>query len=131
MVPWDETQKQVFLRMQFEAQQQFYGSQFSGATHQIISLNEQPVGRLYVSREDALIRILDITILPAHRGRGIGTPIIKDLLAEAAQTGKAVNIYLENFNPSLRLFERLGFTKISEEDFNLLLEWKMKSEQEG
>jgi RimJ/RimL family protein N-acetyltransferase len=130
MVPWDERQKQLFLRMQFEAQQEFYGSQFSGATHQIISLNDHPVGRLYVSRDDALIRILDITILPAHRGRGIGTPIIKDLLAEAAQTGKAVNIYLENFNPSLRLFERLGFTKISEEDFNLLLEWKMKGEQE-
>jgi ribosomal protein S18 acetylase RimI-like enzyme len=131
LVPWDETQKQAFLRMQFNAQQEFYGSNFSGATHRIITLNDEPVGRLYVSRDDALISILDITILPAHRNAGIGSTIIKDILAEAAQTGKAVNIYVETFNPSLRLFESLGFEKIGEEDFNLLLEWKMRDKQEG
>ena len=30
---------------------------------------------------------------------------------------------LESFNPSLRLFERLGFRKTKQDDFNFLMQW--------
>lgn len=122
-VPWDETQKNAFLQTQFSAQQQHYQSRYPEGEHQIILLEEKPVGRIYLARLEQEIRILDVTILPEQRNAGIGTWLLKDLLAEAAKTEKPVRIVVENFNPSLRLFERLGFSKIDDDGLNILLEW--------
>jgi ribosomal protein S18 acetylase RimI-like enzyme len=123
-VPWSLPQKEAFLRMQFDAQQAHYRAHNPNATHEVILLGGQPIGRLYVARRDREIRILDITILPDYRNRGIGTPLIKDLMREATSAGKALSIYVESFNPSHGLFDRLGFSKIEDEGVNHLLEWR-------
>jgi RimJ/RimL family protein N-acetyltransferase len=123
-VPWSEAQRKAFLRLQFEAQQLHYRTHNPSATHDIILLNQRPIGRLYVARREREIRILDITILPEHRNQGLGTPIIKSLMKEAAGAGKPLTIYVESFNPSLRLFERLGFLKTEDDGINLLMEWR-------
>ncbi|HEX8144747.1 MAG TPA: GNAT family N-acetyltransferase [Pyrinomonadaceae bacterium] len=122
-VPWNEAQKEAFLRMQFQAQHDHYQIHYPKASYEIILSDERPVGRLYVARQDEKILIIDMTLLPAARNKGIGTPIIKDLMAESAKTGKGLEIYVESFNPSLRLFQRLGFSKIGEEGVYLLMEW--------
>jgi ribosomal protein S18 acetylase RimI-like enzyme len=126
-VPWSETQREAFLKMQFDAQQLHYRTHNPQATHNLILLNAQPVGRLYVARRESEIRILDITILPEYRNKGIGTPLIKDLMTEAAQAGKPLSIYVEFYNPSYKLFERLGFSKVDRVDddgVNHLMEWR-------
>src|SRR4051812_15662278 len=69
-VPWSDAQKEGFLRGQFAAQQLHYQKHNPGAMHDIILLDDQAIGRLYVARRDAEIRILDITILPEHRNKG-------------------------------------------------------------
>jgi len=122
VVPWNEEQKAAFLRFQFEAQDSYYRAQFPSADFQIIMNGDVPVGRLYVSREADGIRILDITILPESRSKGIGTSLIGQLLDEAAD--RAVTIWVENFNPSQSLFRRLGFSVVQEDGFNQLLEFR-------
>jgi ribosomal protein S18 acetylase RimI-like enzyme len=124
IVPWNEAQREAFLTMQFAAQQKHYQTFYTDATHDIILVGAQAVGRLYVARRESDIHILDITILPEHRNQGIGTPLIKDLMSEAARAGKALNIHVESFNPSYRLFERLGFSKIEDDGINHLMEWR-------
>lgn len=123
LVPWDDAQRQAFVKMQFEAQDEHYRSRFPEATYSIIVHNGEPAGRLYVLRNEDQIRILDITLLPQYRNSGIGTPLIRSLMDEAGKAGKPLRIYVENFNPSRALFERLGFSQIDETDFNLLYEW--------
>ena len=123
-VPWNEAQREAFLNMQFAAQQMHYQKHYPDASHEIILLDEQAVGRVLIYRASENIQILDLTILPEYRNAGIGTPIIKDLQAEAAQAGKPLTIYVESFNRSLILFERLGFSKIGDEGVYFLLEWK-------
>ena len=122
-LPWDETQKEAFLKMQFLAQANHYRKHYPTASYEIILSDDRPVGRLYVERGDEKISIIDITLLPEERKKGLGTSIIKDLMAEAAQTAKPLQIYVESFNPSLLLFERLGFSRIEEEGFYFLMEW--------
>jgi hypothetical protein len=39
-----------------------------------------------------------------------------------------VGIYVESFNPSLSLFERLGFSEVEKEGLNLLLRWHPPAE---
>src|SRR4029079_3259588 len=86
---------------------------YPGAEFQIILFKSQPAGRLSVHRRPKEIRIMDIALLPEFRGRGIGTTLLKDILAEGERTGRSVSIHVEGFKPALRLYERLGFTKVS------------------
>lgn len=125
-VPWSEAQRNAFLKMQFDAQQLHYRTHNPEATHDIILLNAQPIGRLYVARRELEIRILDIAILPEYRNLGTGAKLIKELIDEAARVKKPLNVYVEFYNPSLRLFERLGFLKVDRPDddgVNHLMEW--------
>ncbi len=124
LVPWNEAQKEAFVRMQFDAQKRHYDTQFPGATHDIICQDEKPVGRIFLARLPEVFHIADITVLPQNRNAGIGSYVLSGIIREAAQAGKPVRIYVENFNPSLRLFERLGFLRAEEKGFHFLMEWK-------
>ncbi len=122
LVDWDAAQKEAFLRMQFTAQHQYYQEHYAGAAFQLILVDGQPAGRLYVARWPDEIRIVDIALLPEYRSAGIGTALLKELLAEGARAGKPVSIHVERFNPALRLYERLGFTPVADKGVYLLLE---------
>lgn len=121
-VSWDKAQRAAFLKSQFDAQHHHYRSHFPNASYDIIERAEQAVGRLYVLRTGEFIRILDLTILPEYRNASTGTQLITDLLGEAVASKVPLRIYVESFNPSLRLFERLGFQKVDEQGMHFLLE---------
>jgi ribosomal protein S18 acetylase RimI-like enzyme len=122
-VAWDEAQREAFLTMQFTAQARYYQEVYPDATYQLILRGERPAGRLYVNRGPEEIRIVDIALLPEHRNAGIGTALLRDLMAEAAATGKPLTIHVERFNPALRLYERLGFRPLADRGVYLLLGW--------
>jgi len=124
LVPWDAGQKQAFLQMQFSAQHQYYQANYAGADFQIILVNDQPAGRLYVDRRVDEIRLIDIALLPEYRNGGIGSALIKEVLAEAQQAGKLVSIHVEKFNPALRMYERLGFSISDDRGVYWFMEWK-------
>jgi len=123
-VPWTAEQKEAFVKMQFAAQKQHYAVTCPQASHDIIYLDETAVGRIYLDRSSKAFHILDITVLPQHRNQGIGSLLLRRLLDEAGKSGKPATIYIESFNPSLRLFERLGFQKDQEKDFQFLMKWQ-------
>jgi len=122
VVPWDDTQKDAFLRMQFEAQDQWYREQYPQATFEVIVVDGEPAGRLYLNRGNAEIRIVDIALLPDHRRNGVGTSLLRDLLVEADAAGKRVSIHVERLNPALRLYERHGFSVAEDKGVYLFLE---------
>src|SRR5262249_32357263 len=124
LVPWSQEQKDAFVRMQYEAQKRHYQAEFPDAVHDIIYVEGMPVGRLYLARRSNAVHILDITLLPRHRGQGAGGLVLRRVLDEARGAGKPVTIYVESFNPSLRLFERLGFQRDLVQGFQCLLKWQ-------
>jgi RimJ/RimL family protein N-acetyltransferase len=109
VLPWDAAQKEAFVRAQFDAQIRWYREHYAAASYEVILIDGQPCGRLYVYRGDAEIRIVDIALLPEH-------------LAEADAAGKLVTIHVERFNPALRLYQRLGFSVAEDKGIYLLLE---------
>ena len=123
LVPWTIEQQQAFVRMQFTAQQDHYTNKYPTASHDIIMSDNRPVGRLYVARLDQEIRIVDITLLPAERNAGIGSYLIKQLLDEANRAVKVTRIFVEEFNPSRRLFERLNFSLSEQHGIHMLLQF--------
>ena len=123
-VPWSAEQKAAFCRMQFEAQCAHYAQHYAAATQSIIERDGMAAGRLYVNRGAEEIRIVDIALLPQHRGGGLGTQHLLALQKEARGAGKALTIHVEKFNPALRLYERLGFQPIEDKGIHLLMEWR-------
>jgi ribosomal protein S18 acetylase RimI-like enzyme len=121
VVPWDEAQKEAFLRAQFEAQDRWYREHYTQATYEVIAVDGEPAGRLYLHRGESEIRIVDIALLPERRGNGVGTSLLRDLLAEADAAGKRVTIHVERLNPALRLYERLGFRVAEDKGVYLFL----------
>jgi ribosomal protein S18 acetylase RimI-like enzyme len=109
--------------MQWTAQKQHYAAEHPQAVHDIILMDGIPVGRLYLDRQAETLHILDVTVLPEHRNAGAGTFLLRQILDKARQAGKAVTIYVESFNPSLRLFERLGFVRAQEKGIHYLMKW--------
>ena len=122
VVTWTEAQRDAFLAQQFEAQDAYYREHYHPATFDVIELDGEPVGRLYVARWEDEIRIVDISLVPEHRGRGIGTALIRALLDEAAAAGKRLSIHVEVHNRARRLYERLGFLAVAENGIYLLME---------
>ena len=123
VVPWQAAQKEAFLRMQFAAQDRYYHATFPAASYDLIVSGEEVLGRLYVDRGEPAWLVLDIALLPEHRGRGIGARLLSDVLAEARAAAKPVQIHVERFNPAQRLYDRLGFRQIADEGVYLRLEW--------
>jgi GNAT superfamily N-acetyltransferase len=120
-VEWGASQTEAFLRQQFTAQHQWYTGQYDGASFHVVVVDGHRAGRLYVARWPEEIRIMDIALLPEYRGKGIGSALLADLTAEAAEAGKPLTIHVERFNPALRLYLRLGFTVAEDKGVYLLL----------
>jgi GNAT superfamily N-acetyltransferase len=109
IVPWTDAQKEGFLRQQFEAQDRYWREHYDTGGFQVVEVDGSPAGRLYVHRTPAEICLVDIALLPAFRGAGIGTGLLRSLFEEADARGLPVRIHVEAFNPARRLYERLGF----------------------
>jgi GNAT superfamily N-acetyltransferase len=122
-VEWPAASKEAFLRQQFEAQHRWYREQYAGASFDVVEVGGVPAGRLYVARWPREVRLVDVALLPEHRGRGLGEALVRKVLGEAAGTGKPVGVHVERMNRALRLYERLGFRRREDKGVYLLLEW--------
>ena len=122
VVPWSDTEKETFLTMQFNAQHKFYQEQFKQADFDLILLDGEPIGRLYLDCREDEFRIIDIALLPEYRRRGIGSKLLKKILKDAETAVLPVRIHVEHNNPALNLYNRLGFRQIEDKGVYLLME---------
>ena len=77
---------------------------------------------MYLDRRAAEIRIVDIALLPPWRNRGVGTALLRNILAEGERAELPITIHVECFNPALRLYERLGFRKVEDKGVYYFME---------
>jgi ribosomal protein S18 acetylase RimI-like enzyme len=122
-VPWDGVTKRAFIEHQFSAQDAHYREHYPGATLDVIEIDDEPAGRLYVHRGPRDIRIMDIALAPAFRGRGIGSELLRSLIGEADTSERTLSIHVEANNPARRLYERLGFRLAGEHGVYLLMSY--------
>ena len=130
-VDWNTEQKEAFLRMQFNAQSQFYIENYPGATFQVITLKDQSIGRLYIHRRKDEFRIMDIALLPEYRNLGIGSSLLQDILEQGKNLNLPVTIHVEQFNPAMRLYKRMGFRQKEDKGVYLLMEWSPENKEQS
>jgi ribosomal protein S18 acetylase RimI-like enzyme len=122
LVDWDDETKRAFVEHQFSAQDEHYRSNYPGATLDLIEVEGERAGRLYVHRGPSDIRIMDIAMAPEFRGRGIGTELLTSLIAEAEKSGRKLSIHVEANNTARSLYDRLGFQPAGEHGIYVLME---------
>lgn len=117
-------QREIILELQFRARERHYDIAFPHADHRIILVDELPAGRIMVFRSAVEIRLVDVALLPAHRGRGIGESLVRSLCDEAASAGKPVTLHVTKSNRAARLYERMGFRTVDDIGTDYKMEWR-------
>lgn len=121
---WEKEQIQAFLRMQFQAQQRSYKLQFPNLTSRIIVFENENVGRILLSEFEAKIVVVDITLLPKYRNKGIGTKVLLRLISDARNQNKNIQLSVfHNNERAKRLYERLGFQQVNRDEMYFQMEW--------
>jgi GNAT superfamily N-acetyltransferase len=104
-------------------------SEIPSDTTSVIEVDDERAGRLRVTRTADYIELSGIQLLPGVQRRGIGTAIIEDLKAQAAAAGIPVELGVETDNPDARrLYERLGFVQVGENEQECKLRWNPPSD---
>ena len=129
-VVWDEGQKEAFIRWQFERQDEEYRQRYPNARYDVILVDGVPAGRIWVGIDDKQIRLLDIALLSQFQNRGVGTYLLRQLMAEATETKKALRhmVFVLNDNAH-RFYERLGFVTIEDLGGYKHMEWAPRQSQ--
>ena len=131
LLDWTPEQKKAFVRMQFEAQTTYYRQVYPDMEYTIILHDGEEAGRMMVAQLEDEFRLVDITILPAHRNAGIGRTMLRQLMDRAAGEGKMVRLHIEQFNRARRLYENLGFRDVADKGVYIMMEWQPGTALEG
>ncbi|MGK6355415.1 GNAT family N-acetyltransferase [Sphingomonas sp. DT-207] len=118
LTSWSEVDRAHFLDEQFRLQSLHFDRE-AKAERLIIErsappLGPEPIGRLYLDRSASAWRLLEIALLPALQGIGIGTSLIQWLHAAATAAGaEAVDLHVTIANGRAgALYRRLRYVEM-------------------
>jgi ribosomal protein S18 acetylase RimI-like enzyme len=118
---WSDAAKLDFLRQQFRCQDLHYRKAFPNAAFDVVSIAE-PVGRLYLNRGSRDYHVIDVSLLPQWRNRGIGSQLLQQVQAQARAHDCRVSLYVDLHSPARKLYERLGFSAVEPGDIRVRME---------
>lgn len=100
-----------------EWQEDYFRAKFDAAARQIVMVDGQDAGVIVVEERPEELYLGLIELLPEVQGQGIGTTLINRLKAQAHQTNRPLALHVLKTNqPARRLYERLGFQVVEEEE---------------
>jgi len=111
-LPLDPAQKRALIDQQHEARRRQYASSYPNAQHLVFSKDGEPVGALILAESEHEILIVDVSVLPARQGQGIGTAMLRSVIES---TAKVLTLHVERSNPALELYARLGFVEVADD----------------
>lgn len=101
-------------------QRDYYTRKFDPLTRKIIIIAGRDAGVLVIEHQEEELYLGLIEILPEFQGRGVGSAIIVDLIAQAREMNRPLSLHVLKSNDSARrLYERLGFVMVGEEEYRL------------
>ena len=91
-------------------QQADFSHRFERYDVSVIENDGVAIGSLWLEELPTAMYIADIQLLPAWQRRGIGTAVLGDVIAQAVDTRRAVElVVLPSNHGARRLYERIGF----------------------
>ena len=102
--------KESLVRMQFNAQTASYRGMYPDALFAVIEHDGQAIGRMVIHEADGVADLVDMALLPAVRGRGVGSAFLAALTEwlGARCTTIQCKVLSGNF-ASFRMLEKAGY----------------------
>lgn len=89
---------------------------------QVIIVDGQPAGFAHIDVTEDAVDVVNIELATHVQGRGIGTAILEQAIADANASGKPVRLQVLKANPDAkRLYDRLGFVVVGETATHILM----------
>ena len=104
------------LHLDRAAQAASFHQQWDLTQVRIIALDGSDVGWLQTVSQNEELFVAQIFVDRPFQRRGIGTEVMKRLIGEAARVNQTMRLNVVRINPAARLYERLGFQIIGEDD---------------
>lgn len=82
----------------------------------VICVADQRAGALFVEEAAQYYWVRTIFLLPEFQGMSIGSALLEQEAVRARSVGKHFALKVIKMNPAKRLYERLGFKVVSEDD---------------
>jgi ribosomal protein S18 acetylase RimI-like enzyme len=82
------------------------------AATQVLVVEGLDVGALVLDAQPDGVRVVDIVIARAHRGRGIAGNVLSQVITEAGTRAVRLSVWSGN-DPARALYDKLGFTALS------------------
>lgn len=121
-MPWPADTRCAFLASQFALQHTHYVTQFQDAWFGVIEKEHRAVGRLYLDQRHDAWHVVDISLLASWWGRGIGTAILRTLIARAVELRLDVSLQVSLHNVRAHaLYQRLGFVEEHRSDTHVAM----------
>jgi ribosomal protein S18 acetylase RimI-like enzyme len=79
---------------------------------------------MVVNRDELKLHLVDLTVLPEFRNRGIGTQLIKRVINEARASQRCVQLEAQKGGRPRGLYHRLGFRMFEDTELFEFWEWK-------
>lgn len=105
-----------------EDQARRFRDYFSTANLQVIRTKSNDIGFLDLATDADDIYVANIEIAPAYQGQGIGTAIMRDVIAQARRECRSVKLQVLKVNlGATRFYQRLGFVVWNETPIHCLM----------
>jgi ribosomal protein S18 acetylase RimI-like enzyme len=93
-----------------QLQRDYHNRGFIPDSWQIITVNHADAGAINIEYHPSHIYLARIEIQPDHQGHGIGSQLVRNLLDQAATSGRPLVLDVFSINHrAQRLYQRLGF----------------------
>ncbi len=109
-VGWEAGMIDAFCDLQYDMQQAHYGRTFPNLERRVVvDVADSVVGQVAVDRQPDLYTLVDISVLPPSRGRGLGTRLLGGVIEVADDAAVPVALTVSKGSPARSLYERHGF----------------------
>ncbi|MBV9863916.1 MAG: GNAT family N-acetyltransferase [Abitibacteriaceae bacterium] len=114
--PWDE-----------RAQDRYFQTGWTAAVHEIVLCDGAPCGYACIEERPHDMHVRELVIHPDFQNRGIGSAVLRQVMARAQERQVPVRLGTFVKNRALHLYQRLGFEEFDRTEVHILLQWVPKA----
>lgn len=109
------------LSLDMARQQESFAGQWEATEVRIITLAGTDVGWLQTASANDTLFLAQLYLDSLVQRQGIGSDVMRMLMREAAHQQMAITLAVVKINPARRLYERLGFRVVREDDLKVYM----------
>lgn len=129
---WPEPLRTNLLDTQYRVRREGFRQMAGDAPGTILCVDGEPAGWLVLAETEEAILIVNIAVLEAWQGRGLGTWMLRSVIEKAGQRHIPVQLEVARINDAARrLYLRLGFHEVGGNEIHHQMEWKPQSAAAG